>query len=294
MTAATRRLITVADDFGLTESVNEAVEQAATRGILTSASLMVAAPAAADAVARARRCAPLAVGLHLVVIEGTPVLPPKQIPGLVDASGRFPADQLALGVKYFFRPDIRRQLAAEIRAQFMAFAATGLTLDHANAHKHMHLHPTVGHMMLTIGREFGLRAIRVPAEPVATCRNVADHALRLWCRVLRAQARRAGVLTNDHVLGLSATGHMTPDIVSTWLARLPPGLTEMYFHPATQRDATLRTLMPAYEHVAEFAALMRTCLPDDVVLTRYGAAQHPGKQKFFASFFQERGFFLLF
>ena len=38
----------------------------------------------------------------------------------------------------------RRQLAAEITAQFAAFRATGLTLDHCNAHKHFHLHPVVG------------------------------------------------------------------------------------------------------------------------------------------------------
>ena len=47
-------LIVTADDFGLHEAVNEAVERASRTGILTAASLMVAAPAAADAVRRAR------------------------------------------------------------------------------------------------------------------------------------------------------------------------------------------------------------------------------------------------
>ena len=70
-----------------------------------------------------------------------------------------------LGLRFFFRPRVTAQLAAEIRAQFAAFAATGLPLDHVNAHKHLHLHPTVGRMMIDIGREYGLRAVRVPAEP---------------------------------------------------------------------------------------------------------------------------------
>ena len=104
---------------------------------------MVAGPAAADAVRRARAYPSLRVGLHLVVIEGPAVSAAAEIPGLVDADGQFPSDQLRLGLRYFFRPSVRRQLGAEIRAQFAAFAATGLTLDHANAHKHMHLHPTV-------------------------------------------------------------------------------------------------------------------------------------------------------
>jgi len=143
-----KRLIVTADDFGLSEAVNEAVERGHRDGILIAASLMVAGPAAADAVRRAKAMPSLRVGLHLVVIEGPAVLPPAAIPALVDASGQFPADQFRLGVDYFFRPRIRRQLAAEIGAQFEAFAATGLTLDHANAHKHMHLHPTVGRLLI--------------------------------------------------------------------------------------------------------------------------------------------------
>ena len=63
------RVTLTADDFGLSESVNEAVEQAHRDGVLTSASLMVAAPAAEDAIARARRLPTLKVGLHLVVID---------------------------------------------------------------------------------------------------------------------------------------------------------------------------------------------------------------------------------
>ena len=61
------------------------------RGVLHAASLMVAGAAAADAVARARALPNLRVGLHLVVIEGPAVLPPAEIPDLVDARGRFPS-----------------------------------------------------------------------------------------------------------------------------------------------------------------------------------------------------------
>ena len=162
-----RRVLLTADDFGLTPSVNEAVERAHRAGVLHAASLMVAGSAAADAVRRARTMPDLQVGLHLVVIEGAAVLWPAEIPDLVDAQGWFPSRQFRLGFNYAVRPRSRRQLAAEIRAQFAAFAATGLTLAHADAHKHMHLHPTVGRLMLEIGREFGLSRVRVPAEPAA-------------------------------------------------------------------------------------------------------------------------------
>jgi hopanoid biosynthesis associated protein HpnK len=251
-----------ADDFGLTESVNEGIERAHRDGILQAASLMVAGPAAADAVRRARANPALRVGLHLVVIEGPAVLPPAEIPGLVCTAGQFPSGQLKLGIDYFCRPNIRRQLEAEIHAQFNAFAATGLTLDHANAHKHMHLHPTVGAMMIRAGRARGLRRIRVPAEPpgvMARCGTpvgVAGRMLYRWTGILRHQARQAGISTNDYCFGLAWSGHMTAQRIRRLLPELPDGDSEIYFHPAARPDPVIDRLMPDYQHEAELAALL--------------------------------------
>src|SRR5271155_3192167 len=154
------RLVVTADDFGADVAVNEAVEIAHRQGVLTAASLMVGAPAAADAVARARALPSLAVGLHLALVEAKPVLPPEQVSHLVDGRGMFRENMAAAGATMFFNSAARRQLAAEIAAQFEAFAATGLTLDHVNAHKHFHLHPTIAGLILKIGASHGLRAAR--------------------------------------------------------------------------------------------------------------------------------------
>jgi hopanoid biosynthesis associated protein HpnK len=251
-----------ADDFGLTEAVNEGIEKAHRDGILQAASLMVAAPAAADAVRRARAMPSLKMGLHLVVIEGPAVLPQSDIPTLVNSAGQFPSDQLRLGINYFFRSRVRRQLEAEINAQFAAFAATGLPLNHADAHKHMHLHPVVGAMMLRVGRQYGLRRIRVPAEPpavIARCGTpvgLGDRLLYQWTRMLRHQARSAGISTNDHCFGLAWSGHMTEARLHRLLPELPDGDNEIYFHPAARRDPELDRLMPTYEHEVELAALL--------------------------------------
>ncbi len=274
-----KHVILSADDFGLSEGVNEAVERACRGGVLTTASLMVAGPAAGDAVRRARRLPQLRVGLHLVVIEGPAIGP---APGLVDAAGQFPSDQLRLGIDYFFRRGVRKRLAAEIRAQFAAFAATGLRLDHANAHKHMHLHPTVGRLLLEAGAEHGLPAVRVPAEPpnimraCGTRQGLGDRSLYAGTRILRFQARRAGVRTNDHAFGIAWSGHMTADRIIQLAQHLPPGLSEVYFHPASRRDALLARLMPGYEHEAELAALVdpavRSALDDaGAIQTTYDA-----------------------
>lgn len=261
-----RRAIISADDFGLSIAVNEGIERAHAQGLLSTASLMVAGDAAADAIRRARRMPDLKVGLHLVAIEGPAVLPPSEIAALLDKEGRIPSDQLGLGLRYAFSPRTRAALRREIAAQFRAFAATGLPLDHANAHKHMHLHPYVGARMVAEGRGHGLQAMRIPAEParmmtgLGVPQGIGARALLGWTRLLRAQARRAGLLTNDHVFGLAWSGHMTEDRLLRLLPLLPPGLSEIYFHPAAGRDALLDRLMPAYEHEAELAALISPAL----------------------------------
>ncbi len=146
-----KRLVVTSDDFGLSTQVNEAVERAHRDGILTAASLMVSAPGAADAVARARAMPSLRVGLHLVMVEAWPTLPAADLPDLVDAAGLIRADQGRLGLDLALKRSARHQLAAEIRAQFEAFRATGLPLDHVNAHKHFHIHPIIAGMVLAIG-----------------------------------------------------------------------------------------------------------------------------------------------
>jgi hopanoid biosynthesis associated protein HpnK len=246
--SARPRLIVTADDFGLHPAVNHAVERGFREGVLRAASLMVTAPAVADAVARAKRLPGLAVGLHLVLADGLSALPPSQIPELVDARGRFGDDMVRDGFRFFFLPYVRRQLEAEIRAQFEAFAATGLPLDHVNAHKHFHLHPTVLSLILSIGREHGLRAVRWPAEPGS------GPWLKPWLALMRFRLRRAGMRTNDHVFGIRQTGAMDEQALLDVLQRLPRGLSELYLHPATHGELT--PTMANYRHADELAALL--------------------------------------
>ncbi len=256
-----RRLIVCADDFGRDVAVNEAVEEAHRDGVLSCASLMVTAPALADAVARAGRLPGLRVGLHLVLIDGKAASPPAEIGGLVDADGRFLDNQLHAGLRYFFRPGIRRRLAAEIRAQFEAFHATGLALDHVNAHQHMHLHPTVARLVIEIGREFGMRAVRLPAEPAAVLRRAfpgESYYAPTFAPViarLRRRLRRAGLAANDQIFGIAWSGAMVEERVLGLLPHLPPGASEIYFHPATRSTPALAAAMPLYRQTEELLAL---------------------------------------
>jgi hopanoid biosynthesis associated protein HpnK len=261
-----KHLIVTADDFGAAIEVNEAVERAHRDGILSATSLMVAGAAAGDAVARARTMPQLRVGLHLVLVEGQPVLPISAIPDLVDKAGQFRTDMARAGAAMFFRPKVRAQLAAEIEAQFAAFAATGLRLDHVNAHKHFHLHPTIAALIVRIGKIHGLKGARVPLEPQAVLGRIEKHkpsgvvALTApFAQALRGRFRHAGITAPDWVFGLAWSGAMTQQRLTGLIDHLPDGLSEIYMHPAT---GPYWGSAPGYQYAAELAALTDPGMPE--------------------------------
>jgi hopanoid biosynthesis associated protein HpnK len=215
-------------------------------------------------VRRARELPDLHVGLHVVLADGEPVLPRRAIPDLVGPDGRFGSNMVLDGVRYFALPAVRRQLEAEIRAQFEAFAATGLVLDHVNAHKHFHLHPSLLEMILRIGHEFGVRAMRLPSEPLWFSQGGAARIpaaigaalLSPWLAIMRRRMKAYRVGHNDQLFGVAATGAMNEVRLLEILARLPTGVTEIYLHPATDSGAAVNASQGDYRHSDELAALL--------------------------------------
>ena len=255
-----RRLVVTADDFGAAREVNDAVEAAHRHGILSAASLMVSAPAAADAIARARRMPSLRVGLHVVLTQGRPLLPAAEVSELVDSNGLFRSNLTVLGIAIACSRRARGQLAAEITAQFTAFHDSGLTLDHCNAHQHFHLHPLIGELLAAIGRRFGVRAVRVPLEPAAVLRRVEPRTALAtgvltapFARALRRRLRRSGLVTADWLFGLHWSGQMTRSRLLGLIRNLPPGLSEIYLHPAT---GSFPGAASGYQYAGELEALL--------------------------------------
>jgi hypothetical protein len=66
----------------------------------------------------------------------------------------------------------------------------------------------------------------------------------------------ARVRSNDFVFGLHDSGHLDSHLVLRFLAHLPEGVTEIYFHPATRRCPEIDRTMPDYEYEREFEALI--------------------------------------
>jgi len=240
------QIILNADDFGHSATINAAVVRAHREGVLTSTSLMVTGGAAEEAVALAREVPTLAVGLHLVVAAGRPVLPPDRIPHLVNGNGCFVDDPLRAGLQYFFGRAAQEELAQEIEAQFHRFSATGLPLSHVDGHLHMHLHPTVLRLLLPLAIAHGAQGLRLPRDDLwlslAYDRSRAGRRLTwaiafgLLSRYGSDQLGQLPLTVPHRVYGLMQTGRMEEAYVLRILSRLQEASAELYFHPSTRLE----------------------------------------------------------
>jgi len=240
-------LILTADDFGASPRANAAILRAHREGVLAAASLMVTGGAAAEAVAMAQAHPALRVGLHLVLVDGASALGPAGAPRLVGREGRFPASPLAAGLLYGLRPGVRDELAAEIRAQFGRFAATGLPLDHVNGHHHLHMHPAVWPLVVAEAERCGAAGLRVTRDDLRMAlrwdrRGVAvraAHAAALAWLARRCRRGPAGrrLRRVDRVYGVLQVGEMTEAYLLWLLEAIPPADAEILFHPGAERGA---------------------------------------------------------
>jgi hopanoid biosynthesis associated protein HpnK len=260
-----RQLIITSDDFGLSSGVNQAVEKAWQDGILTCASIMPGAAAFDQAVDIARRNPGLQVGLHLTLVQGKSVLPPEQIPGLVDMAGNFSNNPITSGMRYFFDKGLYKQIKREIEAQILKVRETGIQLSHLDGHLNIHLHPTVFTFLTDLMPCYGISSFRLSRERLS--HNLRFDKERILGKMLecvifgslahhsRSHLNRLAIRYATEVKGILNSGRMTEKYILNILDGLKDGLTEIYFHPGILPDAEITRLMPDYSHRDELAAI---------------------------------------
>jgi hopanoid biosynthesis associated protein HpnK len=241
-------LIVNADDFGLTAGVNRAILELHQAGMLTSTTLMARAYTTTKAIRMACSTPTLGVGCHVVLVDGDPVLPPKEIPSLVDVrTGRF-HPTLGAFLKRLLTGRIRAaEIEAEAAAQIALLQAAGVALDHVDTHKHVHMFPGVLKPVLSAAAGCGIRSIRNPFEPAWSLRATPGapwlrraqvQLLRQFLPAFRKNVARAGLETTDGAVGVLATGTLDAATVSSLLRNLPEGTWELVTHPG-YNDADL-------------------------------------------------------
>jgi len=244
------RLIVNADDFGIAPGVNRAILELHAAEVLTSATLMAQAPATEEAVNMALAMPALGVGCHIVLVDGTPVSEPRNIPSLVDRRTGALHATLGAFLKRLYTARIRNaEVEAEAAAQIALLQSYGLRLTHVDTHKHLHMFPAILRPVLRAAKAAGIHAIRNPFEPIWSLNATLDAPdvrraevilLRRFESKFRRTVAEEGFTTTDGAIGVLATGTVNIATVNALITAMPEGTFEFVSHPGYRDDQLLR------------------------------------------------------
>jgi chitin disaccharide deacetylase len=240
--AEMKRLIINADDFGLAPGVNRAIVELQQAGALSSTTLMATGPYFSPAVYMAFAQPGLAVGCHVVLVDGSPCLRAGEVPSLLDPLGSS-SFRITVGsfVADLLRGRIReKEIEAEAVAQIRRIQSSGLTVSHIDSHKHLHAFPRVLAPLLRAARHCGVNCVRNPFEPPwslratrtgGTVRRMQVHVMRSQRRTFCRLTKEHGLSTADGSIGLLATGVLDDSVLRSLLRAMPEGTWELVCHP---------------------------------------------------------------
>jgi len=252
-----KRLLVVADDFGLTPGINEGIAQAYRRGILTSTSLLTNTIHFDESVRLLSSLPGLKVGIHLTLVGGRPVLPAREIPSLLGDDGALRASWRRFLPAWCAGRIHREQVEAEWSAQIRRAVEAGVRLAHLDSHQHLHVLPELWAITLRLARELGIARVRRPLEIASPAGTPT--ARRLVRRALSAIAGHRHAIDPvrccEHFFGISQTGNLGTDSLVEVLRGIPEGWSELITHPGQEDPELLRQYPWGYHWERELEAL---------------------------------------
>lgn len=241
-----------ADDFGIDESVNEAIFEASKAGMLTDTCIMANGGAFWDAVLKAKEMK-INIGVHLNIIEGKSLIAKGRTP-LTDENGHYDRSFFQMLLASFDR-DFLKCVEAEFSSQIETVLEAGIKPAWLNSHVHTHAIPNIFEITCRLAQKYGIKNIRTQAErpywvgktkPINLVKNLV---LNLFTLQNKRTLKKYGLATNDAFIGVLYTGHMTKNTILKGLEKLNSGTTvEIILHPTTNKEK--------YDNYTEYLTLL--------------------------------------
>eukprot|EP00466_Bigelowiella_natans_P019028 jgi/Bigna1/127657/aug1.5_g2365 len=218
------RFVVNADDLGYATERDEGILEAASNGLVSSASVLANGQSANNALkkwAKMFECIspPYGLGLHLNLTEGPPISDPVKISSLLiekeDEGEEHTNGRLTFRGKFGFEKAVgdgkidMKDVETELRAQLEWFRKNiGCYPDHVDGHNHAHVLPGgVCEVVSRLCARFGIQWVRLPLE-----KDISRSSSAFLQRVVQ-NAKRAkkifhsfGVQTSDFFFGLELMG----------------------------------------------------------------------------------------
>jgi len=234
-----KRLIINADDFGVSEDINDGIIECLTKGTVTDLSILPTGKAYKHAVNLAFLNTVKHVGVHLALTgEFDAIGSHEKAPSLVNRNGKFVKTFPALIGKDFFGRINEDEIYREFKAQIKRVKDDKFTVTHVDSHEHIHMYPPILKIVLRVMKEEGIRYVRFPLERVDILsrfkepfNNLRHMALIFMCGLSKGLLRDNRVMYNDHFVGHFHAHRLNRTDFLSALTDMQGGLTEIGCHP---------------------------------------------------------------
>ncbi|KUG21682.1 cellobiose phosphotransferase system ydjc-like protein [hydrocarbon metagenome] len=228
-------LIVSADDFGLTNALNEGIVKAYINGIVTCVNIMPSGEAFENAFALLKENGITETGAHLSLTQTHSLAGYKKVSTLITHSGNFHNDYKTFILKFISKKIDLSQAYFELKRQMEMLNATGLKITNLSSHENIHMIPSFLNLFIRLAKEFKVKAIRFPHGDKSFHYGInmiyKKLVLSFFERRMRKILNASEVMSPDHFRGFFDSGKMNENILLQIIKSLEKGTTELICHP---------------------------------------------------------------
>ena len=237
-----QKIIITADDYGMCDVVDKAIDAGIENGIITTTNVMLNMETLQNAKDLRKKYPHISIGVHWNVTTGKPVSDVGNIPTLVDETGRF--WPISTFKKKYSKGEIDpKDLERELEAQYELFEKTCGKADYWNTHENSSLHTKSFKVFEKVAKAHGIKATRtfqrVYFDKInlgfkTSCREfLVKNFFELWF----GHIRKSFKMPAARVVSFDKISKTKGDILMNALKKDGRQFIEVVFHPATVSDS---------------------------------------------------------
>lgn len=258
-----KQLIVTADDFGLSENINQGIAKAHTDGIVTAASLLIHAPATEHAIILAKKNPSLQVGLHLGIVESFCLSKNSK---LLTVNPYWDRDCLPRNWQEFLQRQFflnTTEWREEFEMQINKFISIFGHIPFLNSTQHLHLLPGLQNIILSLCQKYRIPQIR-NAKSLIFSNAFSRRPIQTgMCLVLSKFLAAEKVNGADYLLGIDEAGKLNKNSLLKLIEKIPAGVSELIVHPGMD-EQNLRASLPETYHAFDWQTELDGLISGDV------------------------------
>lgn len=234
-----KKLIINADDFGVSQGINNGIMDCYKKKALTDISMLANGDAFMHAVSLAKGAGIKNIGLHLVATGGFKALNSSgHVKSLVSKEGVFENGFLSLIFGVILGKINIKELEMEFEEQVKRVRGAGFVISHIDAHEHIHMYPAILKIVIKIMKKENIRYLRYPVEKIGMMDLIREpyNALRHFALVTACVFSKkilvlSGIKYNNFFIGQFHAHKLKEKDFLKGIQYIGNGVTEIGCHP---------------------------------------------------------------